>query len=98
MAIEGTPIVYVYYANGTWEQVAWGCGFAVHTRGRRRVAGVGLALCRGLASQGRHLLLGEATQVEPLHSDTVFNPLMAVFFWQRSDGQILLLARSKLRF
>jgi serine/threonine-protein kinase len=103
VAIEGEPLVYVYYANGSWEQVARGEGdlpadvpAAEDNSGRVKLPPPFESIW---AAQGRHLLLGEATQPEPLRSETLIQPFSGgVMVGNKSSGQVLLLSRAKLRF
>jgi len=99
VAIEGTPLIYVYYAsNGAWEQVPSGDAIALPEESEE-VAPPPAPFAQAWLSEGRNVLLGEATQAEPLRSETIVQPFGGgILLGRRSDGQILLLARSKLRF
>ncbi len=103
VAIEGMPLVYVYYANGTWEQVASGDGNLIpHADApaeHDEIPQVPAPFWGVLATQGRYLLLGEPVQAVPLQGETAIQPFIGgVLIGNRNSGQILLLARSMLRF
>jgi hypothetical protein len=103
VAVEGEPLVYVYYANGSWEQVARGEGDLPPDAPAAEDASGGVNLPPPFgsiwAAQGRHLLLGEATQPEPLRSEILIQPFSGgVMVGNKSSGQVLLLSRAKLRF
>jgi hypothetical protein len=52
-----------------------------------------------LAASGRHLLLGEPLQAAPLRDATVVQSFLGgMALGRQSGGEILFLARSKLRF
>lgn len=103
VAIIGESRVFVIYANGTWEQVVRGEN-DLSPNAPGAAVGEGNPVlpplfARILASQGRHLLLGEPLQEEPVRSETLIQPFIGgVILGNRTNGQILLLPRSKLRF
>jgi hypothetical protein len=101
VAIVGEALIYVYYENGTWEQVAQGggppeAGEGEPVEGRPTLP---LPLGRVVGAQGRYLLLGEALQTTPTVSETVIQPFMGgIAVGNLSGGQILFMSRSRLRF
>jgi hypothetical protein len=103
VATAGSPLVYVYYAsNGEWEQVVGADANepadVVSPVENGEVAPPAPFAPIWLA-EGRRFQLGEALQTEPLRSETIVQPFDGgVLLGSRSDGAILLLARSKLRF
>jgi hypothetical protein len=98
VSIEGTPLVYVYYAgNGAWEQVT--SSDAATPAVENVEAAPPAPFAQVWLAQSRNLLLGAPTQTEPSGGDTIVQPFGGgILLGRRSDGQILLLARSKLRF
>jgi hypothetical protein len=103
VAIDGDPLVYVYYEDGTWEQVPRGDGNvppdAPGQEGTDTRPLLPMPFGRVLAGEGRHLLLGEPLQTEPARSETIVQPFFGgLAVGNKNSGQILFLARSKLRF
>jgi hypothetical protein len=108
VSVEGEPLVYVYYEDGTWEQVARASGDLPADALERDLPANRLALAppfaRVLATQGRHVLLGDPLRPEAWRGETVVQPFVGglalgyVALGSMGDGQVLFLARAKLRF
>ena len=103
VALENEPLVYVYYANGTWEQVARAnADLPLGAPDRELPADrtiIPMPFARVLATQGRHVLLGEPQQSEPWRVQTVVQAFLGgVALGDARAGQVLFLARSQLRF
>lgn len=103
VAIDGAPLVYVYYDDGIWEQVP------VNANGRERLPPPGedqperddlpQPFAHILASQGRGTRLGELINAKPIGAETMIQRFSrGVILGNKDNGQILLLARSKLLF
>lgn len=100
VALDSDPVVYVYYDNGEWERVP------VAER-RERAPDVESGrdrkeppppFARVLASQGRALLLGKLIDANPVRAETLMQPFTkGLILGNKDSGQILLLARSKLK-
>jgi hypothetical protein len=94
VAVDGDPLVYVYYESGSWEQVPRAEGDAPEG-----IPQVPAPFAGVLAAEGRYMLLGEPLQEEPLQSETLIQPFGGgIALGNRSSAQILFMARSDLRF
>jgi len=103
VALDGTPLDYVYYANGAWEQVSIGdkgdTTSTPSTEGGDSGISAPAPFAQVLASEGRSTLLGDPTQTEPTRAETLVQTFSGgVLVGNKATGQILLLARSNLRF
>jgi hypothetical protein len=103
VAVDGAPLVYVYYDSGAWEQVPTAENpqdeRTPPEEGTREREALPQPFARVLASQGRAITLGELTSEEPLRAETLIQRFNGgVLLGNKDNGQILLLARSKLRF
>jgi hypothetical protein len=101
VSLAADPLVYVYYEDGTWEQVApsdAGDSEAGSSQ-PEGIANIPLPFSSVLAAEGRHLLLGEALNDAPVGENSVVQPFLGgVAVGSQDSGRILFLARSKLRF
>lgn len=103
VALENEPLVYVYYENGTWEQVPRANVDLPPSVPDRELPAdrivIPMPFARVLATQGRHVLLGEPLQSEPWRVRTVIQSFLGgVALGDARGGQVLFLARSQLRF
>jgi hypothetical protein len=101
VVVAGEALIYVYYENGSWEQVARGDGPPGGEAGEIVEGRPTLPLPFGriVGAQGRYLLLGEALQDAPTVSDTVIQPFIGgIAVGNLSGGQILFMSRRSLRF
>jgi hypothetical protein len=102
VAIAGSPLTFVYYADGSWEQVARDAALAPSEgveEGSSEIAALPPPFAAIYAAKGRHILLGRPLQETALQTETLMQPFMGgVALGSRSDGRILLLERASLRF
>jgi hypothetical protein len=94
VALDGQPIVYVYNADGSWEQVVIG-----DVVPDTELPPLPTPFAAIWASEGRNLRLGDAQQAEPQQGEIVIQPFGGgLMIGNRNSGEVLLLARSLLRF
>lgn len=99
VAVEGEPLIFVFYENGSWEQVARDMLLPPNGSLPADRPVVPMPFARVLATGGRHLLLGEPLQSEPNRGLTVVQRFIGgVALGNQANGQVLFLARSQLRF
>jgi serine/threonine-protein kinase len=99
VAVEGEPLIFVFYENGSWEQVAREMPLPPDGPLPADRPVVPMPFARVLATDGRHLLLGEPLQPEPNRGQTVVQRFIGgVALGNQASGQMLFLARSQLRF
>jgi hypothetical protein len=103
VAVAGSPLVYVYYADGSWEQVVSEPSSpppaAPEGEGSGSPATLPPPFGAIYAVLGRNLQLGQPLQAAPLQSETVLQSFVGgVAVGNKSDGRVLFLAGSKLRF
>jgi hypothetical protein len=103
VALDGTPLDYVYYANGAWEQVSIDDNGDTTSTPSPEGGDSGISapapFAQVLAAQGRSTLLGDPTQTEATRAETLVQKFNGgVLVGNKATGQVLLLARSNLRF
>jgi eukaryotic-like serine/threonine-protein kinase len=110
VAVNNSLPIYVYYsATGEWEQVISLDAIASlsddpaqegeQQEGDEQIVSPPEPFGRVWLSEGRRLLLGAPSQAAPQQSDTVMQTFHGgMLLGNASDGRILPLARSKLRF
>lgn len=99
VAVDGEPLIFVFYENGSWEQVARDLPLPPDAPEHADRTLVPMPFARVLATDGRHLLLGEPLQSEPNRGLTVVQRFVGgVALGNQESGQVLFLARSQLRF
>jgi serine/threonine-protein kinase len=97
VAVAGSPLIYVYYADGSWEQVA-GSDAPAGESGEG-IAEVPPPFAQVYGTNGRHLLLGEPLQTQPDENETLTQAFIGgVAVANGNDGRVLFLAGSKQRF
>lgn len=94
VVIDGSPVVYVYYADGSWEQVSAGDDAVASDEQVSlppRFAAV-------LIPMGRHIRLGNV-QGEPVRSEMVRQSFSGgILLGSKASGQVLFLVRDHLQF
>jgi hypothetical protein len=96
VALSGQPFVYLYYADGSWEQVVSG---GVTPSPEIDLPPLASPFVEIWASEGRNLRLGNALSADPQQGEVVVQPFVGgLMLGNRNSGEVLLLARSKLGF
>lgn len=102
VALADEPLVYVYYDSGNWEQVARATEIpndSTLLENSPVLMSLPQPFARVLAAEGRFVQLGEPLATEPWRGDTVIQPFTGgIVFGNIERGQVLFLARAKLRF
>jgi serine/threonine-protein kinase len=100
VALDGQTFVYLYFADGTWERVATSdVNAPLDAPLDTELPPLPSPFAEILASEGRSFQLGQAMQTEPSQGEIIIQPFGGgVVIGNRNSGEVLLLARSKLRF